>query len=218
MENLMKTFMFSQDCPFIPQLIQEIPNFKSWVNGYLNNGSNILVSHTKMHLFRFFVDEVWWLVMQYKVSPIDVLWSPKDGLAIWLWMEDGTRQPKLWVGVSNLVPFHLIWGNDKLKACEKERFISSEISKYIKFKKLGMFKDNSYSKVMGHYVKYWEKILELLLKPIPRQSSILLEGLWPSSNWRINYECASIPTVVDVDPEDHVIPPYYGPRNMHPFF
>jgi hypothetical protein len=60
--------------------------------------------------------------------------------------------------------------------------------------------------------------LELLLKPIPRQSSILLEGLWPSSNWRINYECASIPTVVDVDPEDHVIPPYYGPRNMHPFF
>jgi hypothetical protein len=97
-------------------------------------------------------------------------------------MEDGTRQPKLWVGVSNLVPFHLIWGNDKLKACEKERFISSEISKYIKFKKLGMFKDNSYSKVMGHYVKYWEKILELLLKPIPRQSSILLEGLWPSSN------------------------------------
>jgi hypothetical protein len=82
MENLMKTFMFSQDCPFIPQLIQEIPNFKSWVNGYLNNGSNILVSHTKMHLFRFFVDEVWWLVMQYKVSPIDVLWSPKDGLAI----------------------------------------------------------------------------------------------------------------------------------------
>ncbi len=46
MGDLMKAFMFSQDCPFIPQLIQEIPDFKSWVNGYLNNGSNILVSHT----------------------------------------------------------------------------------------------------------------------------------------------------------------------------
>jgi hypothetical protein len=63
-------------------LIQEIPNFKSWVNGYLNNGPNILVDHTKMHLFRFFVDRVRWPVMQYKVSLIDALWGPKDGPTI----------------------------------------------------------------------------------------------------------------------------------------
>jgi hypothetical protein len=71
------------------------------------------------------------------------------------------------VGIPNLVPFHLIWGNDELKACEKERLISSEILKYIEFYKLGMSKDNSYSRVMGPYVKYWDSILELLLKPIP---------------------------------------------------
>ncbi len=59
----MKAFMFSQDRPFLLQLIQEIPNFKSWVNGYLNDGSDILVNHTKMHLFRFFMDEVGWLMM-----------------------------------------------------------------------------------------------------------------------------------------------------------
>jgi hypothetical protein len=82
MANLMKAFMFSQDCPFIPQLIKEILDFKSLVNGYLNDGPNVLVGHMKMHLFQFFVDEVRWLVMQYKVSPTDVLWSPKDGLAI----------------------------------------------------------------------------------------------------------------------------------------
>jgi hypothetical protein len=41
--------------------------------------------HTNMDLFRFFVDEVGWLVMQYKISPVDVLWSPKDGLTIRLW-------------------------------------------------------------------------------------------------------------------------------------
>jgi hypothetical protein len=68
------------------------------------------------------------------------------------------------VGVSNAVPFHLIWGNDELKACEKERFISSGNSKYIEFWKLGMSKDNLYSRVMGRYVKYWENILELLLR------------------------------------------------------
>jgi hypothetical protein len=61
----------------------------------------------------------------------------------------------------------VIWGNDELKACEKERFISSGISKYIGFWKLGMLKDDSYSKVICPYVKYWENILELLSRPIP---------------------------------------------------
>jgi len=54
-----------------------------------------------------------------------------------------------------------------LKGSEKERFISSEILKYIEFWKLEMPKDDSYSKVMGPYVKYWENILELLSRPIP---------------------------------------------------
>jgi hypothetical protein len=35
------------------------------------------------------------------------------------------------MGVSNLVPFCPIWGNDELKAREKEKFINSRISKYI---------------------------------------------------------------------------------------
>jgi hypothetical protein len=54
MADLMKVFMLSQDRPFIPQFIQEIPDFKSWVKGYLNDGSNIIVSHVEMHLFQFF--------------------------------------------------------------------------------------------------------------------------------------------------------------------
>jgi hypothetical protein len=68
--------------------------------------------------------------------------------------EDGIGHPKLLMGVLNLIPFHPIWGNDELKASENERFISSKISKYIKFWKPGMSKDDSYSRVMGSYVKY----------------------------------------------------------------
>jgi len=86
------------------------------------------------------------------------------------------------VGVPNPIPFHPIWGNDELKVSEKERFISTRISKYIGFWKLGMSRDNSYSRVMGPYVKYWENILELLSGPIPQYNFILLEGFWPSSN------------------------------------
>jgi hypothetical protein len=51
MADLMKTFMLSKDHPFILQFIQEIPDFKSWVNGYLNDSLDILVNHMEMHLF-----------------------------------------------------------------------------------------------------------------------------------------------------------------------
>jgi hypothetical protein len=65
------------------------------------------------------------------------------------------------------LPFCPIWGKHELRVGEKERFINSGISKYIKFWKLGMLKDDSYFRVMGPYVKYWESILELLLRPMP---------------------------------------------------
>jgi hypothetical protein len=71
------------------------------------------------------------------------------------------------VGVLKLVPFCPIWGNDEQGVGEEERFIGNKISKYIEFWKLGMSKDNSNSKVMGLYVKYWESILELLSRLIP---------------------------------------------------
>jgi hypothetical protein len=61
-------------------------------------------------------------------------------------MEKGLHNmSKLLMRVLNFVPFHPIWGNDKLRVGEKERFISSRILKYIEFWKLGMLKDNSYS-------------------------------------------------------------------------
>jgi len=61
------------------------------------------------------------------------LWSLKDGMAIQLWKEDGIRQANLLVRVLNPVPFCPIWGINELRVGEKERFISSRISKYIEF-------------------------------------------------------------------------------------
>jgi hypothetical protein len=81
-----------------------------------------------------------------------------------------------------------------------------------------MSKDDLYSRIISPYVKYWENILELLLRPIPWKSFVLLESFWPSSNWRANYEHASIPTVVDVDLEDPIIPPYCALKKHAPFF
>jgi hypothetical protein len=58
------------------------------------------------------------------------LWSLKDDLAIQLWKEDGIGWPKLLAEVLNPVPFRPMWGNDELRANEKERFISSKILKF----------------------------------------------------------------------------------------
>jgi hypothetical protein len=43
--DLMIAFMISQERLFIPQLIQQIPNFKSWVLGCLKDGLEMLVGH-----------------------------------------------------------------------------------------------------------------------------------------------------------------------------
>jgi hypothetical protein len=83
------------------------------------------------------VDEVRWLVMQYKVSPTDVLWSPKDGLAIWLWKEDGTWQPILVARVLNPIPFCPIWRNDDLKAGETKRLLVVRFWNILNFGSLG---------------------------------------------------------------------------------
>jgi hypothetical protein len=69
--------MVLQKRPFIPQLIQEIIDFKIWVLGCLKDEKETLVGHIDMHFnFFFFVDSSSWLVMQYKVSATDSIWSP----------------------------------------------------------------------------------------------------------------------------------------------
>ncbi len=140
-----------------------------------------------MHLFQIFVDSSRWLVMQYKVFPIDSIWSPKDGLVIWLWKFDDQCHPKLPNGILKHVPFQPIWGNDAPKSINKKKFINSGISKYLEFWKLNILKDEMYARVMKPYVEYWEGILKCLLKPIPQQSFILLKGFWLSSNWKVNH-------------------------------
>jgi hypothetical protein len=69
----MKAFMVSQDRSFTFQLIQKKLDFKTWVKSCLKDGPKILVGHTNMHLFCFFVDSIKWPIMQYKVSPTNVL-------------------------------------------------------------------------------------------------------------------------------------------------
>ncbi len=56
-----------------------------------------------------FLDISRWLVKQYKVSPIDLMWNPQYDLAIWLWKSHDQGHPKLSSGVPKLTLFCAIW-------------------------------------------------------------------------------------------------------------
>ena len=70
--DLMKAFMDSQKTvAFIPEVVQEVADFKKYVKDYHHDGVNSLTGLGEMHLFKFFVEEFGddrgWPVMKYKV-------------------------------------------------------------------------------------------------------------------------------------------------------
>jgi hypothetical protein len=60
---LMKSFMDAEKQPIIPHLIEEVPNFKSFVEGYLCSGNNALEGHTNAQQFKFYKDSSGWPMM-----------------------------------------------------------------------------------------------------------------------------------------------------------
>jgi hypothetical protein len=59
---------------------------------------------------------------------------------------------------------------------EKKKFISSRLSKYVDFWKVGIAQSSTYEMKMKLYVEYWEDVLLHLSKPLSLQNIILLEG------------------------------------------
>jgi len=86
----------------------------------LKDGLETLVRHADMHIFRSFVDLLRWPMMQYKVSPINPIWSSIDAPPIKLWKANLDGLPKLHIGVPSPIPYCLIWGNDVLRLVEKK--------------------------------------------------------------------------------------------------
>jgi hypothetical protein len=137
----------------------------------------MLVGHIDMHLFRFFGDLLGWLMMQYKVSPTNLVHSLIDGLPIRLWKIIPDGSPKLPTRVPSPILYHPICGNDALRSVEKENFISLGLSKYVDFWKVGIAQSSTYEMKMKPYVEYWEDILLHLSRPLPLQRTTLLDGL-----------------------------------------
>ena len=101
---LMKSFMDCETEPVIPHLIEEVPDFKAFVEGYLGREGQNLEGHSKVQQFKFHMDLSGWPVMQYKHMCTDKKWLPEDGKGIRLWSEteeNGSRVP-----TGSLRPIH----------------------------------------------------------------------------------------------------------------
>ena len=109
--DLMKAFIQSQDLSFMPEFIQEVVDFKSFIHGYQNNGATHLNGLGEMHLFTFYVGDDGWPVMRYKKSTVDVQWQPLNRPPVRLWIAKGDGSPKLPQGSPRPVLFKPMWGS-----------------------------------------------------------------------------------------------------------
>jgi hypothetical protein len=94
LSDLIKHFMDSQKLCFMPHVVQEVVDFKSFVKSY----ALPLEGMKDIHIFRFFVDHTGWLVFQYKAFATDADWLPQ-GLPHHIWRVDSDRRPVTPVGI-----------------------------------------------------------------------------------------------------------------------
>ena len=92
---LMKSFMDVESIPTIPHLIEEVADFKGFIEGSFNDGNDLLVGHTKPQQVKFYLDSTGCLVMKYKILCTDADWLGENGRGIKLWKEDAAER-SLW--------------------------------------------------------------------------------------------------------------------------
>ena len=64
--RLMKSFMDCEKYPMIPHFIEEVPDFQTFVEGYLGTSGDFLEGHSKCQQFKFYMDSSGWPLMEYK--------------------------------------------------------------------------------------------------------------------------------------------------------
>jgi hypothetical protein len=92
---LMKSLMVAEEQLIIPYLIEEVPNFKAFVDGYLCSGNDALQGHTNAQQFKNYKDGNGWPLMQYKLWCNDSEWLPKENRGIQLWQETMDGRPQV---------------------------------------------------------------------------------------------------------------------------
>jgi hypothetical protein len=169
----MKSFMDVDFVPTIPHLIEEVPNFKAFIEGSLLDGDESLTSHTKVQQFKFYLNSSSVPMMKYKKYITDSDWLPKEGEGIKLWRED-LEGESLWPCGEPMPIAHL-----PMRSMED---IYKGLSDFIKYWETLCDEDGSseYQRQFEHLVFYWQA-MNAALKETIEPSTTLRDGFWPSS-------------------------------------
>ena len=77
--SLMKSFMDVDSVPTVPHLIEEVSDFKAFIEGSLLDGDASLTGHTKAQLFKFYLNSTGVPIMKYKHYCTNSDWLPSEG-------------------------------------------------------------------------------------------------------------------------------------------
>lgn len=169
----MKSFMDVESIPTIPHLIEEVPDFKTFISGACLDGAKRLVGHTKPQQLKFFLDSEGTPVMKYKMYCTDVEWLGDGDRGIKMWKED-LEGRSLWPrGEPSPVP---------LKEMKGVEDIGKGISGFIKYWENMCNADHTgeYRRRFEHVVHYWQDVKAVLEEPFPA-FSVLKDGFWPAT-------------------------------------
>ena len=170
---LMKSFMDCGTEPVIPHLIEEVPDFKSFVEGYLGRGGQFLEGHSKVQQFKFHMDPSGWPMMEYKHMCTNKKWLPEDGKGIRLWLETEENGPR--VSTRSPRPVH----PQEMRSIEE---IKKGLDGYIEYwRKMANSDESGEFRRKNDPVKeYWKGVREALDEPYQERER-LMEGFWPAS-------------------------------------
>jgi hypothetical protein len=205
--RLMKSFMECETVPVIPHFIEEVPDFKTFVHGYLGTGGDVLGGHSKSQQFKFFMDSNGWPLMEYKNLCTDKNWLPEHGKGIRLWSETEDGLPKVPSGSPPpLAP-------QQMKSLEEvKKGLNGFIAHWNKMANDDL--SGEFRRKNGPISDYWKDVRIALDAPLQVRETIL-DGFWPAS--RITNDDAdrrqSDGTICEGDAEDA---PFVGRKRDRP--
>ena len=171
--RLMKSFMDCETQPVIPHLIEEVPNFKGFVEGYLHTSDDSLQGHSQTQQFKFYKDANGWPLMQYKILCTDSDWLPKEGGGIRLWNKTSDGRPGVPRKSSAPLASHLMHCFDE---------VCKGLDGYIAFwgAMANQGLSGKFQRKNESVMKYWEGVRGALQDSLCRQET-LRDGFWPNS-------------------------------------
>ena len=175
--DLMALLMKARKPNPIPHFVQEVPDFKSYLEPFLLSGRDTLVGHLKPRLFKFYVRSDGMPCFQYKLRSMDDAWLPENGIQMWSRGSDG--MPSLPSGNPKRLPMVEMKALDDVKL---------GLRKYLNFiNKVAGKKEGTQQNWKG-CADYWTRILDTIESQVtqyrPHEMESLQNGFWPVSKWR----------------------------------